>query len=161
MDRKKNIFKLAQGEYVAAEKIENVLLASPLVAQAFVYGDSFQSYLVAVLVADGEAAAARFGDAALGRPGDPTGALARLCADRAGPLHAAVAADVERLSAGARLAGFEVVKNFILEPLPFSVEEGLLTPTFKLKRDRAQKKYQGAIDALYKEPLPGPRRSGL
>jgi len=138
VDRKKNIFKLAQGEYVAAEKVENALLGSPLLAQAFVYGDSYQSFLVAVLCVDPDVASARYGEAWEAMVRDPGSAL-----------HKDVAADIARLSAEKQLAGFEVVKGFLLESAPFSVENGLLTPTFKLKRHAVQAAYQQDIDALY------------
>ena len=50
VDRVKNIFKLQQGEYIAPEKIENIYVRSKYVAQVFVYGNSYKSHLIAIVV---------------------------------------------------------------------------------------------------------------
>ena len=48
------------------------------------------------------------------------------------------------------LQGFEAVKAIHLEPQQFTVEDELMTPTFKLKRPQLQKKYQSVLDGMYK-----------
>jgi len=52
IDRAKNIFKLAQGEYIAPEKLENVYVQSSFISQIHVHGDSLQSFLVAIVIPD-------------------------------------------------------------------------------------------------------------
>lgn len=54
-------------------------------------------------------------------------------------------------SAAHEMQGFEMIKSLYLDPDQFSIENGLMTPTFKLKRPPLQSKYQPQIDAMYKK----------
>mmetsp|Transcript_11190 Transcript_11190/g.35370 ORF Transcript_11190/g.35370 Transcript_11190/m.35370 type:complete len:281 (+) Transcript_11190:1459-2301(+) len=148
VDRKKNIFKLAQGEYVAAEKIETALLRCPLLAQLFVYGDSLKSYLVAVAVPDAEEVAAWA--AAAAAPAKVAEVLREPAA--AARLHKAISQQIAAMSTEVGLKGFERIKKLHLEGEPWSVDNGMLTPTFKMKRNDLKKRYQAVLDALYADP---------
>ena len=50
IDRKKNIFKLSQGEYVSCEKVEFFYLRSKYITEAFLHGDSLQNFAVVIVV---------------------------------------------------------------------------------------------------------------
>ena len=52
IDRKKNLFKLSQVEYVAPDKVENTYVKCPFIAECFVHGYSIQDYCVGFFVLD-------------------------------------------------------------------------------------------------------------
>lgn len=144
VDRKKNIFKLAQGEYVAPEKIENIYQKATLVGQAFAYGDSMQSVLVGLIVPDHDEAA-KWGKA--NGAGDDIEAL---CGNN--DFKGAVMAQLKAVSDEAGLHGFEKVKDITLTPELWTAENDLLTPTFKKKRNILKKHFKEDIDRMY-EPF--------
>ncbi|XP_044486934.1 long chain acyl-CoA synthetase 6, peroxisomal-like [Mangifera indica] len=142
IDRKKNIFKLAQGEYIAPEKIENAYAKCKFVAQCFVYGDSLNSSVVAVVSVDHDVLK---GWAA--SEGIKYKDLEQLCNDPR--TKAAVLADMDATGREAQLRGFEFVKALTLVHEPFTLENGLLTPTFKIKRPQAKQYFAKAISDMY------------
>ena len=49
IDRSKNLFKLSQGEYVAPDKVQNILINSKYVTQIFLHGESLFNYAIALV----------------------------------------------------------------------------------------------------------------
>uniref|UniRef100_I3MBI6 Long-chain-fatty-acid--CoA ligase n=1 Tax=Ictidomys tridecemlineatus TaxID=43179 RepID=I3MBI6_ICTTR len=141
IDRKKHIFKLAQGEYVAPEKIENIYIRSEPVAQIYVHGDSLKAFLVGIVVPDPEVM--------------PCWALKRgieglytdLCINK--ELKKAILEDMVRLGKESGLHSFEQVKAIYIHSDMFSVQNGLLTPTLKAKRPELREYFKKQIEELY------------
>ncbi|CAI7802566.1 unnamed protein product [Closterium sp. NIES-54] len=141
IDRKKNIFKLAQGEYVAVENLENVFGNCTALDMVWVYGNSFEAVLVAVVV-----------------PNKPTllewakgagveGDYAALCGTEEAKKF--ILGQLTETGKKGKLKGFEMVKAVYLEAQPFDMERDLLTPTFKKKRPQLLKYYEAQINAMY------------
>ncbi|KAK7440178.1 medium-chain fatty acid-CoA ligase faa2 [Stygiomarasmius scandens] len=160
IDRVKNIMKLAQGEYVALEKIENTYSSSPVVSQLYVHGDSLQSYLLGVVVPD-PIQLATIASSVTGRKVSPTDndALAAACQSEAVKSAIMNALNVEAKRAG--LKGFEMLKRIHLSIVPFSIENNTLTPTFKIRRKDAYNMYKAELDALYALGEPSSNSSKL
>jgi len=59
--------------------------------------------------------------------------------------------DMNEVGKTNKIRGFESLAAIVLSVTPFSVENDLLTPTFKLKRPQAKKAFQAQLDALYKD----------
>uniref|UniRef100_A0A673BZW0 Long-chain-fatty-acid--CoA ligase n=1 Tax=Sphaeramia orbicularis TaxID=375764 RepID=A0A673BZW0_9TELE len=141
IDRKKHIFKLAQGEYISPEKIENIYIRSEPVAQLYVHGDSLQSCLVGIVVPDPEVMPE------WARKKGLIGTYKDLCKNTA--LKTAILEDLVRLGKAAGLHSFEQVKNIYIHNEMFSIENGLLTPTLKAKRPELKEFFKVKIDRLY------------
>ncbi|EXJ93945.1 long-chain acyl-CoA synthetase [Capronia coronata CBS 617.96] len=153
IDRRKNVLKLAQGEYISPERIEGVYLSScSYLAQAFVHGDSVQTFLVAILGVQPDTFAG-FASRILARDISPTDLDAIREACDHPKVKAAVLRDLDAVGRRKKFAGYERVRNVALAVDPFTVENELLTPTLKLKRPVAAKKFRDVLDRLYAEAL--------
>lgn len=144
IDRKKHHFKLSQGEYITPEKIEGVYSRSSFVLQVFLDGISSQRFPVAIIVPDPEVAltwATRHGIAETD--------MNQLCKNAL--LKRAIFDDFKRLAVEARLKGFEQVHDIYLHREPFSIDNGLLTPTLKNKRLVLRRFFSQEIQTLYND----------
>ncbi len=120
VDRKKNIVKLAQGEFVSIARLEEIYSAgSPFIQQVFLHGSSLRDYLLAVIV--------------------PSGAVDK----------EVLRAELGRVAAREGLRAYEIPRDFLVEPRPFTREDGLLTESNKPSRPRLRARYGERLEALY------------
>ena len=173
IDRKKNIFKLSQGEYIAPEKIENVYSQSSYVAQIFVHGESLKSCLVAVIVPEksmvenwykkycgGSAeasAAASSSEVAAAADAEADGQVVDQSKStyesimETIELKSMILEDLIQLGKKNGLAAFEQVKDIILSAEMWTIENNFLTPTYKAKRNLLENHFYPQIQQLYEK----------
>ncbi|ORX78269.1 acetyl-CoA synthetase-like protein [Basidiobolus meristosporus CBS 931.73] len=144
IDRVKNIYKLAQGEYISPERIENIYCKHELVAQSFVYGNSLQAYLVAIIIPNPELIQEIAREKQLENV-----PVEQLCQSK--EIQAHYLKQLRDYGAQQGLKGFENIRNLRISTQPFTVENNLLTPTFKLKRNEVRQKYESEIECMYSE----------
>ena len=139
-DRKKDLFKLSNGKYVAPQLIESLIKQSEFVNQVVVVGAG-RKQPVALIVPDWESLAD-----ALGVEKTPNAARRAELS-----LEPSAIKIVQRDVAGltAQLADYERVRRVALLPEEFSIDGGEMTPTLKVKRRVIDEKYGKLIDSLY------------
>jgi long-chain acyl-CoA synthetase len=129
IDRVKNVLKLAQGEYISPERTENVYLSHlNFLAQAYVHGDSVQTFLVALFGVMPEMFAP-FASKVLGRTIAATDLQAVAAACKNAKVRAAVVKEMDKVGKKNNFAGYERVRNCYLYLEPFTIDNELLTPT--------------------------------
>ena len=118
-DRKKDILITPGGDNISPSKIENELVNSELIDQAVVYGDN-KPYLVALLV---------------------------LVDEKKNISEIQIKQEIEKINNN--LGRIENIKKFFITDEKFSIENGMLTPTMKLKRYKIVQKYKNKFENLY------------
>jgi long-chain acyl-CoA synthetase len=140
-DRKKELLITAGGKNIAPQRIERILRTSPFISQVLAYGDR-RKYVTALITLNREQiepwakangiAYTRFEDLA-GHP----------------KIKELIEAEVEKKNV--ELASFESVKKVAILPNDFTIVDGDLTPTLKLKRKVITEKYRQVLEKLYDE----------
>jgi fatty acid CoA ligase FadD9 len=135
IDRRNDVLKLSQGEFVAIGALGNTFESgSPVIHSVYMYGNSARSHLLAVVVPNMEIA-----ESLLGRDPDAV------------QLRALIRSELKKVARAANLKSCEVPRDFVVEMEPFSFENGLLSSVRKRLRPALQHKYGGRLEELYDE----------
>ena len=137
-DRKKDIIVNSGGDNISPARLEGKLTLESEILQAMVYGDK-RPYLVAVIVPE-----ATFVEEWASQNGR-SASLEALCDDD--DFRKAVGQAVDRVNRD--LAQIEKIRRFVVAREPFTTENGMMTPTLKVRRHKVRENYWERLDALY------------
>jgi long-chain acyl-CoA synthetase len=143
--RVKEQFKLENGKYVAPAPLEEHLKLSPFMAQVFIHGAN-KPHNVALIVLNAENMPGWAEQNGLG--GKPMAELAK-----EPKVRQLIQGEIARLSGDFK--GFEKVQNFLLLPEEFTTENGMLTPSMKIKRNIVVEKFKDTLESLYSKDSSG------
>lgn len=139
-DRKKHLFVSSGGKNIAPQPIENLFLSSKYIEQFVLIGDR-RMFCTALVVPDFEALKAHAMQSGIAFMHNHE-------LVRHPEINSLIESDIEQIQKD--LANFERVRKFILLARPFTIEDGELTPTQKVKRKVVEEKYAEVIDGMYK-----------
>lgn len=135
--RKKELLVTAGGKKIPTQKIENLLQTHSLISHAVLVGEG-RPFCGALVTVDPQMLAVRAKQLNKDLPADPT---------RCDWLSAELNAHLSVVNK--ELASFEQVKKIAILPEEFSIDNGLLTPTLKVRRARVVEQFAEQIEALY------------
>ncbi|MFV8819397.1 carboxylic acid reductase [Haliea sp. E17] len=132
LDRRNNVQKLSQGEFVAVAKLEALYSHAQEIRQIYIYGTSERAYLLAVVV-----------------PSEDLAAQLAAGGAAADSVKVAIRGALRRVADAEELNGYEIPRDFIVETEPFSLANTLLTEVGKHQRPNLKARYSDELEALY------------
>ena len=152
IDRAKNLFKLSQGEYVAPDRVQLILINSLYINQIFLYGESQYSYSVALVYPElNECIKFLKENKKMGDIDYDKINYNDLCGNKI--MEDEIIKDCNNVGRKFDLKGFEIPKKIRIISEAFSLENNLMTPTLKLKSKSIRNKYSVDIKNLYEEKI--------
>lgn len=134
--RKKELIKTSGGKYVAPAKIEGRLKIHPIINEAIVIGDR-RNFCVALLTIDPEELAEWAQQQGIEADADSEA------------VQSAIAAHVAKVNDD--LASFETIKYTRVTPEPWTVDNGALTASLKVKRSVVEERYAALVEEMYSQ----------
>ena len=150
IDRVKSLFKLSQGEYVAPDKVQTILVNSKYINQIFLYGDSHFSYAIALIYPELKECVdflKNKNNNEISNKNSDEIKIEDICDNK--DLKNEIIKDCDEIGRKYDLKGFELPKKILILKEPFTLENNLLTPTLKLKGKEIKNKYSKEIKDMY------------